>query len=127
MVKSAHIVWTLLETVPSSHSGSGGEHPASSDDRENPHSKVQTVHEEGGRDDDACTQSSSREQTLTDETTSRVCHIHQLTAIFFCRLAPSLLHHSANVATGAELLKQVATVARLPHYLRLWPLTRDFS
>ena len=28
--------------------------------------------------------------------TSRVRHVHQLTAIIFCRLAPSLLHHSAN-------------------------------
>ena len=28
--------------------------------------------------------------------TSRVRHVHQLTAITFCRLAPSLLHHSAN-------------------------------
>jgi hypothetical protein len=39
--------------------------------------------------------------------TSRVQHIHQLAAIIFCRLAPSLLHHSANVdlATAAERQK----------------------
>jgi hypothetical protein len=43
--------------------------------------------------------------------TSRVRHIHQLTAVIFCRLAPSLLHHSANAGLCSRTAEGSCSVA----------------
>jgi hypothetical protein len=43
--------------------------------------------------------------------TSRVRNIHQLTAVIFCRLAPSLLHHSANAGHCSRTAEASCSVA----------------
>jgi hypothetical protein len=43
--------------------------------------------------------------------TSRVRHIHQLTAVIFCSLAPSLFHHSANAGLCSRTAEARCIVA----------------